>query len=82
MAKIVREMVAESLQVFLKGDRKVNEDDVVDSMERTLRKSHIARINERVCLPPSGVIYLDVISNLERIADHATNFAQVILGEV
>jgi phosphate:Na+ symporter len=51
-------------------------------MERTLRKSHIARINEKVCFPPSGVIFLDVISNFERIADHATNFAQVVLGEV
>lgn len=29
-----------------------------------------------------GVLFLDVISNLERIADHVTNFAQVVLGEV
>lgn len=83
----VDEMLAKVIAAFAQEDMNlarevVNEDDVVDSMERTLRKSHIARINERVCLPPSGVIYLDVISNLERIADHATNFAQVILGEV
>ncbi|MBS4021079.1 MAG: Na/Pi cotransporter family protein [Dethiobacter sp.] len=59
----------------------VEQDDVVDHLERTLRKSHINRINEKVCYPPAGVIYLDVLSNFERIADHATNFAQVLLGE-
>lgn len=59
----------------------VEQDDVVDNLERTLRKSHITRINEKICFPPSGVIFLDVLSNFERIADHATNFVQVLLGE-
>lgn len=83
----VDDMLARAIEAFEKEDEElakavVDQDDVVDHMERTLRKSHITRINEKVCFPPSGVIYLDVISNFERIADHATNFAQVVLGEV
>lgn len=84
--RAVDEMLEQSIRSFDQEDLKlarqvVEQDDVVDHMERTLRKSHIIRINEKVCFPPSGVIYLDVLSNFERIADHATNFAQVLLGE-
>ena len=59
----------------------IKEDDAVDLMEKTLRKSHIERINTKRCYPASGVIFLDVISNLERIADHATNIAQVVIED-
>ena len=58
----------------------VEEDDVIDNLEKTLRKHHIERINEKKCNPTSGVVYLDLLSNFERIADHATNVAQVVLG--
>ena len=83
----VDDMLVKAIEAFKNEDEElanavIEQDDVVDFMERTLRKSHIARINEKICFPPSGVIYLDVISNFERIADHATNFAQVVLGEV
>lgn len=56
-------------------------DDEVDLMEKVLRKAHIERINTKRCFPPSGVIYLDVLSNLERIGDHATNVAQLVVEE-
>ena len=59
----------------------IEEDDVVDAMEKNLRKNHIERINYKRCLPASGVVYLDILSNFERIADHATNIAQVVRGE-
>ena len=57
------------------------EDDEVDLLEKVLRKAHIERINTKKCYPPSGVIYLDVLSNMERIADHATNIAQLVVEE-
>lgn len=56
-------------------------DDEIDMLEKSLRKSHIERINTKRCYPPAGVIYLDVISNLERIADHATNIAQLVIED-
>ena len=31
---------------------------------------------------PSGVVFLDIIANLERIGDHSTNIAQAVLGEL
>lgn len=52
----------------------------IDEMERTLRKAHITRLNERVCSGDAGVIFVDIASNLERIGDHAVNIAETVLG--
>ncbi len=57
----------------------VADDDVVDDLEKVLRHEHIERINTKKCYPASGVIYLDLLSNLERIADHATKIALMVV---
>lgn len=57
------------------------DDNEIDRMEKRLRQRHVGRINEGRCFPPSGVLYLDIIANFERIGDHATNIAQVVLGD-
>ncbi|MCC5910708.1 MAG: Na/Pi cotransporter family protein [Clostridiaceae bacterium] len=54
----------------------------VDLMEKTLRANHIGRLNNQQCMPASGVVFLDIISNLERIADHASNIAMAVLDKV
>ena len=51
------------------------EEETVDSMTEDLRQKHIARLKERKCTAKSGVIFLETINNLERVADHAMNIA-------
>lgn len=53
----------------------------VDQMETELREKHIQRLSKGKCVPESGVIFLDVISNLERISDHACNVAGYVSAE-
>lgn len=53
----------------------------VDQLEEELREKHIQRLSKGKCVPESGVIFLDLISNLERIADHATNIAGYVVKE-
>lgn len=53
----------------------------VDALEEELREKHIRRLSKGKCEPESGVIFLDIISNLERIADHATNIAEYVAAE-
>lgn len=53
----------------------------VDALEAELREKHIRRLSKGKCGPESGVIFLDIISNLERIADHATNIAEYVSAE-
>lgn len=53
----------------------------VDMLEDELREKHIRRLSRGKCDPESGVIFLDLISNLERIADHAVNIADYVAAE-
>lgn len=60
-------------------------ENETDQMERELRNNHIFRLNEGACIPKAGIIYLDILSNLERVSDHAANIAQAVLdreGEI
>ncbi len=57
----------------------VQTEPLIDQMEKDLRSSHLERLNKGVCYPYSGVIFLDIISNLERIGDHSNNVAEVVL---
>ncbi|MFT9597847.1 Na/Pi cotransporter family protein [Mesobacillus sp.] len=59
----------------------VTKEDEIDRMERTLRKQHILRMNEGQCSGQAGIVFVDIISNLERIGDHAVNIAEYVLGE-
>jgi phosphate:Na+ symporter len=56
-------------------------EDMIDKMERKLRKKHILRLNEGLCSGQAGIVFVDIISNLERIGDHAVNIAEAVLGE-
>ena len=55
-------------------------DDVLDELERNLRSRHIQRLNKGICYPASGVVFLDMLSHLERIGDHAVNIAEEIMA--
>lgn len=56
-------------------------EDMVDSMEEELREKHIERLSKQLCKPENGVVFLDIISNLERISDHAYNLAGYVISE-
>jgi phosphate:Na+ symporter len=78
MYTVIREMIDDSLVVIkdknLELSRKVYEKEkLVDLMEQQLRKSHISRVSEGLCNPRAGIVFLDTISNFERIADHSNN---------
>lgn len=55
-------------------------EEQVDIMEKSCRANHIHRLNNNLCSIDRGVIYLDLLSNLERISDHAVNIAQQVIA--
>lgn len=55
-----------------------NESEL-DQMEREFKKNHTARLNKEQCNGQSGAVFLDILSNLERIGDHSKNIAQYVL---
>ncbi|MCM3611272.1 Na/Pi cotransporter family protein [Planococcus sp. MERTA32b] len=56
------------------------QEDLIDKMERKFRKKHILRLNEGACSAQAGIVFVDIVSNLERIGDHSVNIAEAILG--
>ncbi len=55
-------------------------EETVDTMCELLRNRHITRLKEGVCQIDTGVVFLDVLNNMERIADHCSNVAARLIG--
>jgi phosphate:Na+ symporter len=86
MYKYIINALEVSIESFEKQDLKKAEsimeiEDRIDSLEKELRASHIRRLNNGGCSATVGAVFLDVISNFERIGDHATNIAEVIINK-
>jgi len=53
-------------------------EEKIDLLEKDLKVSHIKRLNSGSCDAIVGTIFLDLISNLERVGDHAVNIAEIL----
>jgi len=57
-------------------------EDEIDRIEENLRNEHIDRLKKQICNPEAGIIYIDILSNLERIGDHAYNISMMVIDEL
>ena len=55
-------------------------EETVDLMCEELRARHIERLKNGCCQIESGIIFLDILTNMERISDHCSNIAVRIMG--
>lgn len=83
-AMFVYKSTLDAIQTIDKEDcnKVIVNDKKIDVMYKNLRKNHIERLNTYVCEPNAGVIFLDIIGNLERIGDHSSNIAESILEAI
>ena len=56
-------------------------EEQVDIMEKTCRLNHMRRLNNNICSIDNGIIYLEILTNLERVSDHAVNIAQQVISQ-
>ena len=52
----------------------------VNNMQMEFRRSHVERMGEGICSAEAGLIFIDLVDNIEKIGDHLTNIAQAIIG--
>lgn len=50
----------------------------IDALRYQYRETHIQRLNEGVCSPLASILFLDLLSNIERVGDHSENIANAI----
>ena len=80
MLDMVNDCYRYSVEMFAHGKDEHMQDiidleDRIDDMERELQQAHVERLKRNECTPDAGMIYSDILSGLERIADHAVNIA-------
>ena len=59
----------------LKLENRINELQII------MQGKHVRRLSEQKCNVLSGIIYLDFVSNVEKIGDHLTNIAEAVLKD-
>lgn len=73
-----------SMEMFTTMDKKnlsyiMELENTIDVMERELQQNHVKRMAKGKCSPMTGILFTDLVTSLERVADHATNIAFSIL---
>ncbi len=57
-------------------------EQVVDELKETLRTRHILRLQKGECSVDAGFVWSDLLTNLERVADHCSNISGCVLDTV
>jgi phosphate:Na+ symporter len=57
----------------------INEEHL-NKMQIDFRRSHVQRMSEGVCSPEAGLIFIDLVDNVEKVGDHLNNIAQGVIG--
>lgn len=86
MLDMVNTIIRYSMEIFAKSDEThfqdvIDLEEKIDQEERILQQNHIDRLARGECTPEAGMIFSDIVSGLERVADHATNIAFAIKEE-
>lgn len=55
-------------------------EDTLNRMQVEFRRSHVQRMTDGKCTPETGLIFIDLVDNIEKTGDHLTNIAQAIIG--
>ena len=85
MLDMVNQIIQYSIEIFAQSKEEhmqdvLNLEEAVDEKERELQKAHVERLTRNECSPEAGMIFSDIVSGLERVADHATNIAFSIMN--
>ncbi|MBQ2294716.1 MAG: Na/Pi cotransporter family protein, partial [Spirochaetales bacterium] len=80
----VDEVLDLSLEAFINNDiekAKLVEplEQVIDKLKEKMRARHILRLQQGECSIKSGFIWADLLTDLERVADHCSNIAICVI---
>jgi len=84
---IVKEMIDDAIKALpdlnkTSAKNILNKEDKINSLVVEYRGRHVDRLGKGVCKHISGVVFIDLLMNFEKIGDHLTNIAQAIQGKL
>ena len=83
----IKEITALAADCFIKNDDTIALmveplEETIDLMCEELRTKHILRLKAGLCNIETGIVFLEIITNLERISDHCSNVATRVVSNV
>ncbi len=81
---MVNNLMRYSIDMFARSDEShmqevIELENKVDAKEKEIQRAHVRRLAQGECTPEAGMMFSDLTSGLERVADHATNIAFAII---
>jgi phosphate:Na+ symporter len=65
---------------IIKAKEALINESHLNRMQKDFRVNHVRRMTDGVCTPDAGLIFIDLVDNVEKIGDHLTNIAQAVIG--
>ena len=84
MCKAVLEIVNMTNQAFTEGDLSLARqvaplEEYIDYMRDTIKQNHVHRLKKEICSLSQGIVFNDIITNLERVSDLCSNIAVAMI---
>ncbi len=77
MEFVIQGMVKQETGIKPEADRY---EKRINYLEDTLRQAHIDRLNAGTCSVETGLVFIDMLTNFEKIGDHVFNVAEAVVG--
>lgn len=84
---IVKEMINDTIGALPNLDKTLAMDIIekekrIDNLVLEFRTTHCERLSKGICKHIAGLVFVDLLMNLEKIGDHLTNISQAIQGKM
>jgi len=81
----IDEMVEEAISALKTNEVKeaqkvIKRESRVNLLRDKLNQNHVKRLEDGTCKVLSGIVFLEMVSNLEKIGDHLTNIGQAVIS--
>lgn len=86
MLNAVEEICTMAVTAFINNDYDIAKkieplEEVIDMLEYNIKSNYITKLNKPTYSIECGVIFLELLANLERISDHCSNIAVYVIGK-
>lgn len=80
MFNLIEENITEAIEAYTKADTQLaqkvlDREKIINDLENQLRDKYIERLNQGIGRPSDGIMFVDIVSSLERMSDHSVKIA-------